>query len=275
MNQTPPSSELIPPPPEPRAAIQAEGEDEPRPTRNGCLWGVAGAVGCLLLVLVIPVTLVLLGVTSFSSIISSFGGLLGAGAPARASVISTQTIVEGIQPLGQLVSVSAQLAKADVQVSIYQGAFNSCGFRANHVVQGAVEAGIDLTKIEAGDLAYDSARETYVLIVPEPQLTSCRVDYIRQYDRSFTTCSVDWDEARLLANYMALSQFRDDAVEGGIIDRAETEARLVLGNFVRLLTGHPVEIVFEPPEATVMPASCQPDSPQSWLYDPNTNVWRK
>jgi Protein of unknown function (DUF4230) len=275
-NDTPPSSELIPPPPEPSSTYVQPADDSPRPTRSGCLWGIAGAVGCLLLVLVIPVTLVLLGVTSFSGIVGSIGGLLGAGAPPQAQVISTQTIVEGIQPMGQLVSVSAQLAKADVQVSIYQGAFGSCGFRANHVVQGAVEAGIDLTQIQPGDLTYDSARETYVLTVPQPELTSCRVDYIRQYDRSFTTCAVDWDEARLLANYMALNSFRDDAVEGGILDRAETEARLVLGNFVRLLTGHPVEIVFAPPpEATVTPPSCQPDQPAGWLYDPNTNVWRK
>ncbi|MCC6804918.1 MAG: DUF4230 domain-containing protein [Anaerolineae bacterium] len=271
----PPSDQIIPQPPELPPTYVQPSDDAPRPTRGGCLWGVAGAFGCLLLVLVIPVMLVLLGVTSVNGIIGGLGGLLGVGAPPQAQVVSTQTIVEGIQPLGQLVSVSAQLAKADVQVNIYQGAFNSCGFRANHVVQGAVEAGIDLTKIEAGDLTYDAARETYVLTVPQPELTSCRVDYIRQYDRSFTTCSVDWDEARLLANYMALTSFRDDAVEGGILARAESETRLVLGNFVRLLTGHPVEIVFAEPEATVMPASCQPDQPQSWSYDPNSTVWRK
>ena len=111
--------------------------------------------------------------------------------------------------------------------------------------------------------------------MPAPELTSCRVDYIRQYDRSFTTLGVDWDEARLLANYMALTQFRDDAIEGGILTRAETEARLVLGNFVRLLTGHPVEINFQQPEATELPPSCQPDVPQGWQYDAKTNSWRK
>lgn len=274
-NQTPPSNEIIPPPPDSHNAYVQLADENPRPTGKGCLWGVAGAVGCLLLVLVIPVTLVLLGVTSVSGILGSIGGLFGVGAPPVAQVVSTQTIVEGIQPLGQLVSVSAQLAKADVRVNVYQSAFNSCGFSANHVVQGAVEAGIDLTRIDSGDLAYDSARETYVLTVPQPELTSCRVDYIRQYDRSFTTCSIDWDEARLLANYMALTDFRDDAVEGGIIDRAESEARLVLGNFVRLLTGHQVEIVFKPSETPVVPPSCQPDSPQNWSYDPNSTVWRK
>lgn len=275
-NETPSSQEILPLPPETGSPLRYTVEtEETRPTRSGCLWGIGGAVGCLLLVLVIPVTLVLLGVTTFSGLLGSLGGVFGAGAPASATVISTQTIVQGIQPMGQLVSVSAQLAKADVLVKVYQGAFGACGFSANHVAQGAVEAGIDLTQISAADLRYDATRGVYVLMVPEPQLTSCRVDYIRQYDRSFTTCAVDWDEARLLANYMALTQFRDDAIEGGILTRAEAETQLVLGNFVRLLTGHPVEVLFRQPEATVVPPSCQPEMPQNWGYDPNSNVWRK
>jgi hypothetical protein len=256
---------------------QAYEPDEPetKPTRSGCLWGAAGAVGCLLLLLVVPVTLVALGVTSFGGILTSIGGIFGAGQPTTANVISTQTIVQGIQPLGQLVSVSAQLAKADVMVKVYQGSFNACGYSANHVVQGAVEAGIDLTQIDEDALRYDAARETYVLFVPAPQLTSCRVDYIRQYDRSFTTCSIDWDEARLLANYSALNSFRDDAIEGGLIDRAETETRVVLGNFVRMLTGHEVEIVFQAPIASVIPPSCLPAMPEGWSNDPVSNVWMK
>ena len=135
--------------------------DEARPTRNGCLWGVGGAIGCLVLLLIVPITLVLLGVTSVSGLLGGLGGVFGASAPPSATVISSQTIVQGIQPLGQLVSVSAQLAKADVRVNITQGALNSGGYGANHVVQGAVEAGIDLTQIGTGDLVYDNARGTY------------------------------------------------------------------------------------------------------------------
>ena len=253
---------------------EAAAEASPRPTRNGCLWGVAGAFGCLALLLVIPVTLVLLGVTSVGGLLGSLGIALGAP-PQEATVISTQTIVQGIQPMGQLVSVSAQLAKADVQVNVTQGALNACGFGANHVVQGTVEAGIDLIGISEDDLSYDAERETYVLVVPAPQLTSCRVDYIRQYGGSFTTCPVNWDEARVLANYMALTSFRDDAIEGGILDRAELETRLVLGNFVRMVTGHPVEIVFQEPETPVTPPSCLSQPPQGWTYNQDTNVWRK
>jgi len=267
-------------PEEQKPTPQLESGSQP-PTKNpqsrsGCLTAFAGSVGCVVLLAVIIGALILLGVTSVNSVIGGISGLFGIGnaaPPPIASILSSQTIVQGIQPLGQLVSVSAQLAKADVSVSVGQGALNACGFSANHVVQGAVEAGIDLTQIDETDIRYDAEREVYVLTVPAPQVTSCRVDYIRQYDRSFTTCSVDWDEARLLANYQTLIDFRDDAVEGGLLTRAEIETRVVLGNFLRLLTGHPVEIIFETPETPIYPPSCVPAIPQGWRYDDTNGHW--
>jgi hypothetical protein len=241
---------------------------------SGCGLVLAGAGGCLLLVVVILATSVLLGITSVNGILGGIGSVFtGAAPPPRAAINSTQTLVQGIQPLGQLVSVSTQLAKADISVGVQQGVLNACGYSANHVAQGAVEAGIDLTGITEDDIRFDAARETYVVTVPAPQLTSCRVDYIRQYDRSTTACAVDWDEARLLANYTSLVDFRDDAVEGGILTRAELETRIVLGNFVEMVTGSSVEIVFEPPAETVYPPSCQPDFPAGWFQDPATGMW--
>ncbi len=260
---------------EKETASSSQLAPQTKPSRNGCLWGIGGMIGCLIILLIIPATLIVSGVLSVGGLIGGLGSILGAGEPPRASVISSQTIVEGIQPMGELVSISVQLAKADVTVNVNQGTLNACGFKANHVVQGAVEAGIDLTQIGADNLRYDPISQTYTLTVPAPQLTSCRVDYIRQYDRSFTTCSVDWDEARLLANYEAVNQFRDDAVEGGILTRAQSEARLVLGNFVRLLTGHPVNIVFQPPAQSVIPSSCQPDMPPGWSYNSTSQIWTK
>ncbi len=254
-------------------------ETAERPGRSGCFGFVAGAGGCAVLIVVVIAVLLALGVTSVNSVIGSIGGLFGLGAsapPPVATVLSSRTLVQGIQPLGQLVSVSSQLAKADVYVGVGQGALNACGFSANHVVQGAVEAGIDLTQIREENIRYDEARDMYIVTVPAPQLTSCRVDFIRQYDRSFTTCAVDWDEARLLANYEALVDFREDAIEGGILSRAETETRLVLGNFIRLLTNKRVEIIFEQAtEEAAYPASCTPEVPQGWIFVPENNHWTK
>lgn len=253
-------------------------EDSARPSRSGCLWGIGGAIGCLGLVILVPAVLIIMGVSSVGGLVTGIGALLGLGVqpPVSAQVVSTQTIVQGILPLGQLVSISVQLAKADVRVDVGQGALNVCGFGADHVVQGAVEAGIDMTQISETDLQYDPVRDRYVLTVPAPQLTSCRVEFIRQYDRTTTACNADWDEARLLANYEALNSFRDDALEGGILERAQQEASLVLGNFVRLVTGKQVDIQFRSPEAAAAyPPSCNPDIPEGWRYNPQNGHWEK
>ena len=272
-----PVQESIIPVPPAYAPAPVEPVDEAPPERRGCSGCgllLTGAGGCVLLILVILAASVLLGITSVNGILGGIGSIVsGAAPPPRASINSTQTLVQGIQPLGQLVSVSTQLAKADISVGVQQGVLNACGYSANHVAQGAVEAGIDLTGITEDDIRYDAARETYVVTVPAPQLTSCRVDYIRQYDRSTTACAVDWDEARLLANYTSLIDFRDDAVEGGILTRAELETRIVLGNFVEMVTGTNVEIIFEPPTEPVFPPSCQPDFPAGWFQDPATGMW--
>jgi hypothetical protein len=238
-------------------------------------WGCSKllGIGCLSVTIILVVVILALPAV-VSQVAAGIVGILNPGPPV-ASVVSTQTIVQGIQPMGQLVSISAQLAKADIFIGVQQGALNACGFGANHVAQGAIEAGINLTQVTAEDVTYNGVTDAYTLTLPPAQLTSCRVDFIRQYDRTTTTCAVDWDEARLLANYTSLIEFRDDALEGGILNRAEQEARLVLGNFVRLLTGRDVEIGFKPADGATMPPSCQPEVPQGWAFTQETGAWLK
>ncbi|MBZ0292222.1 MAG: DUF4230 domain-containing protein [Anaerolineae bacterium] len=252
--------------------------DPPTPEgRNrGCLWGLTGALGCLLVLLIPVAVAVLLGLTSVNGVLGALESIFRPdSAPAVARVESTQTILNSIQPLGQLVSISAQLAKADIQVSVQQGALNSCSFSANHVAQGTIEAGIDLTRVDESAISYDEATNTYTIVLPPPQLTSCRIDFIRQYNRSFTACAVDWDEARLLANYISLTDFRDEAIEGGILTRAQQETRQVVGNFVQLLTEANVEIVFADANESTLPNSCMPDIPPRWALNEQTGEWVK
>jgi len=182
--------------------------------------------------------------------------------------------VTSVQQLGQLVSVSAELAKADIEVTVRDGFQNACGRSANHVAQGAVEAGIDLTQLSEGDVVIDETTTTITL--PRPQLTSCRIDFIQQYNRSSSVCGASWDNIRLLANYTTLIEFRDDAIEGGILDRARDEAQVTLTNFLQLATGRTVIIQYA--DATdgeaALPGSCQPDPPFDWVYIPEEDAWR-
>lgn len=264
----------IPPPPNlpetaPEQIVRSDAVYEERRRRGcrallGCLVIIAVA---LLLVVALPT---LMGAGVLDRIFSSVSNALNP--PTVARTTSTETILTGIQPLGQLVSISAQLAKADIDVGVQQGGLNACGFSASHVAQGTIEAGIDLAGIDTANISYDAQADTYTVTLPAPALTSCRIDFIRQYSRSTTVCNVDWDEARLLANYIAVNDFRDDALEGGILDRAMAEARLVLSNFISALTGSRVTLVFEE-GAGAIPASCAPETPPGWFYDETSGSW--
>jgi len=238
--------------------------------RSGC----RALLGCLLIVMLALLLVVAVPTLLSAGVIDRLisGISYAVNPPTTARATSTETILTGIQPLGQLVSISAQLAKADIDIGVQQGGLNACGFSASHVAQGTIEAGIDISGIAAEDISYDALTGSYTLRLPAPSLTSCRIDLIRQYSRSTTVCNVDWDEARLLANYISLGDFRDDALEGGILGRAESEARLVLSNFIGALTGSRVTLVFEGTDPP-LPASCSPETPPGWFYDENNNAW--
>ena len=178
--------------------------------------------------------------------------------------------------MGQLVSVRAQVAKINVKVNVSQGALNLCAYSVNHAVQGTIEAGVDFTQIDADSVHFNAPSETYHLTVPAAQLTSCRIDSIQQYSWSVSVCNPDFDTARQLATYMALTQFRDDAVEGGILTNAKSHANELISNFVSVLTGHPVVFDSGQPETTPLPSSsCNPEPPAGWVHDPTTDVWNK
>lgn len=267
-NITPPA----PPPSELGPAV-------PRNSRNnGCLWIFGTLFICGLIAGITILLPVLLGMTTINGL---FGGIQAGiqnilnPSPAVATITTSQTIVQSVLPLGQLVSVSSQVAKADIVIGVQEGTLNACGHSANHVAVGSVEAGVDLTQMEDADIQFDEARDTYVVTLPSPQLTSCRIEFIRQYEQSVTTCGVDWDEIRILANGIALQEFRDDVIEGGILDRAEREASITLQAFVRALTGKNVEIHFAETGAPVYPASCEPQFPQGWVQDATTGQWSR
>lgn len=256
--------------------ISSESPLATRPEPNSGAGCLRLFIGALLTVLVVVVLGALLTVGGLSAAVNGLLGAFGSvpvAPPPQAAVVSTQTIVTSIQSMGQLVSISTQLAKADINVTIVQGVLGSGSFTASHVAQGAVEAGIDLTQLTGADVRYDAITDTYTVTLPPAQLTSCRVDYIRQYASTVQLLPVDRDEARLLANYIALTEFRDDAVEGGILDRAEQQAGLVFSNIVTALTNSNAAVIFADSASAALPASCNPDIPGAWNYDPATQTW--
>lgn len=244
--------------------------------------GLFGLIGCSAIVITVIAVLIFAPVAVVGGVINGLRGLFNVSSlPLTASVIDTPSIINSVLPLGQLVTVNVQLAQADISVNMHGGGVaNNCYSSAMHVAVGAVEAGVDLSQLDDTAARYDEATETYYLALPTPRLTSCRIEYIRQYDRSSTALcggAVDWDEARLLANYNALEDFRNTAVEGGIIQRAEREARVVMESFVRALTQKKVVVSFSnaDDQGAAVPPSCIPQIPQGWEYSEQDQTWQK
>ena len=266
-------------------------QPQPQPGGSGCQ-KVMGALTLLMLV-----AMLVLGFLAWNS----FGGLFGGvrerienvvdsieefpqtvadsvkeaiKTETRASVEMEQFILTAIQAKGELVTISKQYAEPNISVSVQDGFLGLCGGTVNHVVEGIVEAGIDLYQIEAIDAEYNPDADSLTLQLPPTQLTSCRIEYIRQYERSFTLCRKDWDEYRLLAESIVLPKMRDEALREGILDEAEADTRLALGSFVRAITGSSdIRIEFRDGPAAEYPTSCKRDLPEGWVFDEESDSW--
>ncbi|MCY3778695.1 MAG: DUF4230 domain-containing protein [Chloroflexi bacterium] len=194
--------------------------------------------------------------------------------PASANVVSGRTIVQSLHGLGQLVAVRGEFVKSDVQVSVQEGFLNSGYHSANHVAVGVIEAGVDITRFASEDLRFDLETGVITLTLPEPMITSCNIDHIDQYEYSVSLLQKDWDTVRQLAEYDAIIQFRQDALEGGILNRAKEDITYRLGTFVNTLTGSPVDIEFkENSNGNVFGDTCLPDVPGGWQFDAESGEW--
>jgi hypothetical protein len=266
-------------PPQPETVVVTASEapvtsTRKRPGCSGCL-GCAGLVSAALIVAVAAVIIALIvgGSGTVTAVFDGFRALLAP--PTVATVGSTQTIVTSIAPLSRLVTISAQLARADVPVQVASGALNACGYSAYHVVQGTIEAGVDLSLVRPEDIVFDPVTERYTITLPGPQYTNCSIDYSRQYQQSFTTCVADWDAARILAEYGSMQSMIEDTFEGGLLERAGTEASSVLSGFITALTGKPVDIVFDASRQPPVPDQCVRRAPPGWTYDAVLNRWQR
>lgn len=188
-------------------------------------------------------------------------------------VRSPLTIVNSITGIGQLVTVTSEIHKVDLEVEIHRGFLNSGYYRANHIAIGAIEAGIDFDQIDEDSIRYEN--DAYTLTLPAPVLTSCRIEYIDQNQYSFTLLSADWDMVRQIAQAEAIMQFATTMIEEGVLERAEEETALHIGNFVRDLTGKPAHVEFAAQAGEIeLPESCQPYTPSGWGKDEN-GAWKR
>lgn len=192
--------------------------------------------------------------------------------PAAAVVNLSNTITNAIVSKGMLVTSEMNKSNRDIRVNVVHGLLNANGYGASHFAEGTIFAGIDLDS--------DLVRVTkindkqYKIMLPAPEITSCSLKPLTQYDRS-TSAVANWESTLDLASYMAITEFVSDALIDGILENAEQSGKRVVGDLVRAVVGNDVEIEisFHRVQTPTIDDTCEAHEPLDWVYNPEKFEW--
>ena len=199
------------------------------PRMSGCTITALVALG---LIAVIIFALPSLGVSLVQGLVNIPGQLFNR-APAAPTNVALPAVINQIKPLGQLHTTSYFLSTVvDTQMQI--GALNQTQ-RVLLVACGKVDAGVDLSKLQQNDIL--TSGDKVVIRLPETEIFTSQV-----FDDRKCTYVVLREEGILLppnlqlesaAREAAVANFKETALQNGILDQARTNAQ---GELRRLLT---------------------------------------
>lgn len=134
------------------------------------------------------------------------------------------------------------------------------GQRQVLVAVGHVTAGIDLAQVGGDDVTMDDG--TLTLRLPPPQLFDCFLNEAESYIAEsstgvFARPANDLNDA---ARRFTVQQFRDSALEDGILEEVRQQAQVALGEFLTALnlTGvRTLQFTFEEDAEVALPDTCQ------------------
>lgn len=258
--QTPPPAVLpemppAPPPVPPPAAYSPELPPESSRGLPGCAWGMVGALGCLALLLAPIVGLLLMGTVSINSLIGGIQNIFNAPV-----TISAQTVLESIQGMSQLVTVrynyssviTSERDMPDVLRLLY-------GERQVMVAVGHVNAGVDLSGLTLDDVTQDG--DSLLIRLPPPRLLDCFVSEQDSYIASLNTgvFSRSAPDLVVAGRRYAVQQFRDRALEEGILEDVQAHTQAVMQEFINLISpAAQVSISMARPQADApLPDTCR------------------
>lgn len=241
-------------------------EDE-RPTTQvqggGCIWGLGGAVGCLVLIVGILAGLLLIVGQTFSGFTDTFVNFFG-GDPAPIAVPDDVYIptVERVQSMAQLVTTKYNYSHMiTTQVDMPQALAVLYGDGLAMVAVGHIQAGIDVSDISEEDIAYDEETGVLTIQLPAPTLQECFLNeqetYVVERQTGIFASGVEDLESR--TRRFALRQYRDMALDDGILEDAAVQALEVFTEFIGTVAGDvELNVVIEPvdPDAE-LPDTCR------------------
>ncbi len=235
----------------------------------GCL-GVLGATALIVLFLALGAIVVSIqaagsvgaGISNaFNGAGNFVSGLLGAAPPPR---IITLPEIARMKQLAQLTTIRfnyANVVSSQTEMpSLLAGLY---GESLVMVAVGHVEAGINFDALTEADLSYNETTNTLTMRLPSPVLLNCFLNENQSYivERSSGIFAAPSPVLDTSSRRFAVAQFRDKALEDGILAQAQAEADIVMNEFLTLFmapSNSQIILTFAAPDpTTLLPETCQ------------------
>ncbi len=175
--------------------------------------------------------------------------LLSPPAPPSVEIVhDSPDVVVAIRDLARLETASAHVERV---VDLRQEQTALLGLVETHdaillIAAADARAGVDLTQMQDGDVIIEPEAGRATIVLPPPEVFDARLDNERTYVHSRDTGRLATPDARLetRARQEAERRVRAAAVEGGLLERARTNAVVTIETFVRALGYDHVEVRF-------------------------------
>lgn len=155
-------------------------------------------------------------------------------------ILTTSTVLQQIQTLSQLVTVRYVIEKVVVLEDVKWYGES----RVLLLAHGVVKAGVDLARLQPGDIQIDAATRNVTLRIPPVAITDVYLDEQRTRIIERTTGVLRGFDATLeqSARRQAVEDIRNAARNGGIYDEAAERARSQLAGLLKWMGFNEVRI---------------------------------
>lgn len=193
--------------------------------------------------------------SSFNLFGNLFGSLFG---PPRVNIV---TVLQQIEGMSQLTTTrftfSNEITFERDMPAVIRALY---GETVIFDIVGHVDAGIDLSTLTEDNFVHDG--NTLTIRLPPPSLQDCFFDENQSQIRSRSAglLSSQMTSIDIRARQQLVDIIRDNALENGILDEAQTRTEIVLGELVNSLVpiGTTVRIVPAPADQVAsLPATCE------------------
>lgn len=221
---------------------------------SGCGWLLAGGLGCLGILLLPIIILLLAGTITINGIVTNVRDIFN-----PPIVITASVVLERIQGMSNLTSVrynySGVVTSEREMPELLQLLY---GNKQVMIAVGHINAGIDLSRVTTSNIAIDGS--TMIVQLPAPTLQDCFLNDQESYIMSQET-GIFAEELPNLgtdARRYALEQFRDNALEEGILNEANLRAQTIIGELLKATAEDlTVQVLITQPDPnTPLPETC-------------------